>query len=132
MLELDQVSPVFSVILAVANSEAVRLLAVILDGFGYDPVECQTTVELVGYLARTTPFAAIIDARLEQAQAICEQLRERGGVSLLLLVDGAEPEEQARAFGADGWAPANASPEEILTHLRIFAVEKIEPSQVSC
>ena len=124
MLKVDEVTSEWSVLLAMTDAECVRLLSVILDGFGYSPLECQDRGDAFDLLSKTTPFAAVVDARIEEAEEICGMVQEHGGVSLLVLLqDDENPEEQKKRFQADDWQYAGADPEKILLSLRKLATK---------
>ncbi len=124
MLEVDEVQSEWSVLLAMTDAECVKLLSVVLDGFGYAPLECQNKDDVFERLSHTTPFAAVVDARIDGATEICQMVHEHGGVSLLVLLNEAEdPEDQREKLRADEWQPASAGPERILLSLRKLATQ---------
>ena len=124
MLEVDDVQSEWSVLLAMTDAECVKLLSVVLDGFGYAPLECAGRDEVFERLSKTTPFAAVVDARIESAPEICQMVTEHGGVSLLVLLnDGDDPEEQKEKLHADEWQSTSAGPEKILLSLRKLATQ---------
>jgi hypothetical protein len=124
MLEVDDVQSEWSVLLAMTDAECVKLLSVVLDGFGYAPLECQDKDEVFDRLSKTTPFAAVVDARFADAGEICQMVHEHGGVSLLVLLnDGEEPEGQKEKLQADEWQSISAGPEKILLSLRKLATQ---------
>lgn len=124
MLEVDDVQSEWSVLLAMTDAECVKLLSVVLDGFGYAPLECAGKDEVFERLSKTTPFAAVVDARIESAPEICRMVTEHGGVSLLVLLnDVGDPEKQKEEFQADEWQSTSAGPEKILLSLRKLAVQ---------
>ena len=123
MLQVDEVTSDWSVLLAMSDMETVRLLAVILDGFGYTPLECRSHEAVYDHLSRTTPFAAVVDLDLDDAERICQLVSERGGVALvILLADNEEnPEEKIERLKAEAWESSDAGPEKILSTLRSLA-----------
>lgn len=124
MFEVDDVQSEWSVLLAMTDAECVKLLSVVLDGFGYAPLECQSKDEVFQRLSRTTPFAAVVDARIDGAGEICQMVHEHGGVSLLVLLnDGEDPEQQKEELWADEWQSISAGPEKILLSLRKLATQ---------
>ena len=124
MLEVDDVQSEWSVLLAMTDAECVKLLSVVLDGFGYAPLECAGKDEVFEHLSKTTPFAAVVDARIDNAPEICQMVTERGGVSLLVLInDGDDPEKQKENLKADEWQSTSAGPEKILLSLRKLATQ---------
>ena len=126
MLEVDDVQSEWSVLLAMTDAECVKLLSVVLDGFGYAPLECQDKDEVFDRLSKTTPFAAVVDARFADAGEICQMVHEHGGVSLLVLLnEGEEPEGQKEKLQADEWQSISAGPEKILLSLRKLATQSV-------
>jgi hypothetical protein len=124
MLEVDDVQSEWSVLLAMTDAECVKLLSVVLDGFGYAPLECAGKDEVFNRLSKTTPFAAVVDARIESASEICQMVTEHGGVSLLVLINEADdPEKQKEKLNADEWQSTSAGPEKILLSLRKLATQ---------
>ena len=124
MLEVDDVQSEWSVLLAMTDAECVKLLSVVLDGFGYAPLECAGKDEVFDRLSKTTPFAAVVDARIENAAEICQMVTDHGGVSLLVLLnDGDDPEKQKEELKADEWQSVSAGPEKILLSLRKLATQ---------
>jgi len=124
MFEVDDVQSEWSVLLAMTNAECVKLLSVVLDGFGYAPLECQDKDEVFDRLSKTTPFAAVVDARFADAGEICQMVNEHGGVSLLVLLnEGEDPEGQKEKLQADEWQSISAGPEKILLGLRKIATQ---------
>lgn len=124
MLEVDDVQSEWSVLLAMTDAECVKLLSVVLDGFGYAPLECAGKDEVFEHLSKTTPFAAVVDARIEHSLEICQMVTEHGGVSLLVLIsDGDDPEKQKEELKADEWQSTSAGPEKILLSLRKLATQ---------
>jgi ActR/RegA family two-component response regulator len=122
MLEVDDVQSEWSVLLAMTDSECVKLLSVVLDGFGYAPLECRGKEDVFTRLSTTTPFAAVVDARFADAGEICQMVHEHGGISLLVLLNEVEdPEEQKTKLQADEWQSVSAGPEKILLSLRKLA-----------
>jgi len=125
MLQVDEVTSDWSVLLAMTRAETVRLLGIVLDGFGYRPLECHDNDSVYGHLTDTTPFAAVVDMRLDDADQICRMINERGGISLVILL-GAEtedPESRVKEFSAEAWESTEAGPERILKILRNLANE---------
>jgi len=124
MLEVDDVQSEWSVLLAMTDAECVKLLSVVLDGFGYAPLECAGKNEVFEHLSKTTPFAAVVDARIENASEICQMVTEHGGVSLLVLINDVDnPEKQKEQLNADDWQSTSAGPEKILLSLRKLATQ---------
>jgi ActR/RegA family two-component response regulator len=124
MLEVDDVQSEWSVLLAMTDAECVKLLSVVLDGFGYAPLECQSKDDVFEHLSQTTPFAAVVDARLDDSAEICQMVHEHGGVSLLVLLNEIEdPEDLRKKLQADEWQPVSAGPEKILLSLRKLATQ---------
>jgi hypothetical protein len=124
MLEVDDVQSEWSVLLAMTDAECVKLLSVVLDGFGYAPLECEGKDDVFERLSKTTPFAAVVDARIDNASEICQMVTEHGGVSLLVLLnDGDDPDAQKEKLHADEWQSTSAGPEKILLSLRKLAVQ---------
>ena len=123
MLQVDEVTSDWSVLLAMNETENARLLSVILDGFGYRPLECRDNNSVFKQLSKTTPFAAVVDLRLADSDEICNLVVERGGVSLVVLLDDDEedPEGIIEKYGAEAWESVDASPENILFVLRQLA-----------
>jgi DNA-binding response OmpR family regulator len=123
MLQVDEVTSEWSVLLVMTEAETSRLLSVILDGFGYQPLECRDRDTAFEHLSQTMPFAAVVDVSMDQAEEICQLVRERGGVALVILLqdDEQDPQEQVNRFQADVWESAKAGPEKILTTLRELA-----------
>jgi len=123
MLHVDEVTSDWSVLLAMSETENARLLSVILDGFGYAPLECRDNNSVFEHLSKTTPFAAVVDLRLADSDEICNLVVERGGVSLVVLLedDEKDPEEIIAQYGAEAWESVDASPENILFVLRQLA-----------
>jgi len=128
MLEVDQVTSDWSVILAMTDRETSRLFSVVLDGFGYQPLECRNREDIYNHLASTTPAAAVVDARISGSEEICSMIREHGGVSLVILVseDSSDPESVAERLRADSWEPADAGPEKLLLALRKLFTREAE------
>jgi hypothetical protein len=124
MLEVDDVQSEWSVLLAMTDAECVKLLSVVLDGFGYAPLECAGKDEVFERLSKTTPFAAVVDARIDHASEICKMVTEHGGVSLLVLInENEDPEKQKENLKADEWQSISAGPEKILLSLRKLATQ---------
>jgi CheY-like chemotaxis protein len=124
MLEVDDVQSEWSVLLAMTDAECVKLLSVVLDGFGYAPLECAGKDEVFDRLSKTTPFAAVVDARIENASEICQMVTEHGGVSLLVLINESDdPDKQKEQLKADEWQSTSAGPEKILLSLRKLATQ---------
>ena len=127
MLEVDDVQSEWSVLLAMTDAECVKLLSVVLDGFGYAPLECEGKDEVFDRLSHTTPFAAVVDARIDNAGEICQMVHEHGGVTLLVLLnEGEDPEEQKEKLQANEWQSITAGPEKILLSLRKLASQGAE------
>ena len=123
MFDLDEVKPDWSVLLAMRNGETARLLALILDGFGYTTLECQDHGCVFERLAQTTPLAALVDVGMEEADEICELVADREATTLILLLpDGqSDPEEVVARYRADRWESQEAGPEKLLYTLRGLA-----------
>ncbi len=114
-----------------ADAECVKLLSVVLGGFGYAPLECQSKADAFERLSKTTPFAAVVDSRCIDAAEICQMVREHGGVSLLVLLgEGADPEDLKEELQADEWQSISAGPEKILLSLRKLATQGAEADLV--
>jgi len=124
MLQVDEVNSDWSVLLAMGESETVRLLGIVLDGFGYTPIECRNGDAAFQSLSANTPFAAVVDMRLEDAERICNMVNERGGVCLIVLVDEdkGNPEEISSRLQAHAWQSIRAEPEKLLSTLREIAI----------
>jgi DNA-binding response OmpR family regulator len=125
MLQVDEVTSDWSVLLVLSDLETARMLAVILDGFGYTPLECRDHGSAFEQLSKTTPFAAVVDLQVEDAERICNLVKERGGVSLVVLLgkDESDPEKRAKKLGAKAWGLVESEPEKILTTLRTLVRE---------
>jgi DNA-binding response OmpR family regulator len=125
MLQVDEVSSDWSVLLAMGESETVRLMGIVLDGFGYTPIECRDGDEAFESLSANTPFAAVVDMRLADAERICDMVNERGGVCLIILVDEEEVEDAQKTSSrlrAHAWQSIRAEPEKLLATLRDIAI----------
>ena len=125
MLQVDEVNSDWSVLLAMGESETVRLLGIVLDGFGYKPIECCNGDSAFDSLSDNTPFAAVVDMRLAEAERICKMVNERGGVYLIVLIDDEsdqDPQETSRRMQANAWQSVEAEPEKLLGTLRDIAI----------
>lgn len=129
MFALDDVHPDWSVLLAMRDAETSRLLAVILDGFGYNALECRDRACVFEQLAETTPLAALVDVGVEEADDICELVADREATALIVLLpDGDDdPAELAGRYRADRWESRDAGPETLLATLRSFAADDWNP-----
>lgn len=109
-----------SVLLAMTEKETVRLLGVVLDGFGYKPIECNDRDAFYEKLLISKPFAAIVDLQLDQSNDLCKMVSDHGGVKLIILLPETEtnPELQMQELHADAWTSTHANPETLLTNLR--------------
>jgi CheY-like chemotaxis protein len=130
MLQVDEVTSDWSVLLAMTDKETVRLLSVILDGFGYTPLECSNRDDVYGHLSSTTPSVAVVDVQMSDSEEICSMIHERGGISLVvLLADGEDnPQDQLTRFQADAWESVIAGPEKLLLILRKLASREVQAS----
>ncbi len=120
MLHFEEAYPELSVLLALSDKETVRLLGVVLDGFGYQPIECQDSDVFYEKLLITKPFAALVDMQLEQSKDLCKMVTEHGGIQLIVLLpeNESDPSMQMENLHANAWASSCASPETLLTNLR--------------
>jgi two-component system response regulator RstA len=123
MLEIDEVAPQWSVLLAVDNRESARLLSILLDGFGYQALVCSKGEDALQSLDDAQPQVAVVDLDFPGAEGLCRDIKERFGIPLLLLLapDAPDPEEQCRRVGADAWEKHDAEPERYLVALRRLA-----------
>jgi len=120
MLQAYEGIPEPSVLLACGDSEPIRLLAIVLEGFGYQPLECRGEQEARDKLAGNSPCAALVDLSLEAAEAICSLVVSDAELPLVVLLDVGEddPDARSRQLGALGWERLDAAPERILQRLR--------------
>lgn len=120
MILAYEATPEPSVLLACSESEAIRLLAIVLEGFGYIPLECRQADETRDCLEKNLPQAALVDMQLEDAESICALVDEADGLPLLILLDEEEsnPEARMAECRAKGWIRIGAPAERILRLLR--------------
>ncbi len=120
MLQAYEATPEPSVLLASGESEAIRLLAIVLEGFGFVPLECKHEEEALEQLGKNLPCAALVYLGLEAAGPICALVKQREELPLMVLVDADEPdpEERRRIMGARHWEWVDAPVERILEKLR--------------
>ena len=120
MLQAYEGIPEPSVLLAFGRSEPIRLLAIVLEGFGYMPLECHCEQEARDKLRSNSPCAALVDLSLETAESICSLVVTDAELPLVVLLDEQEQDPQARSqeLGALGWERLDAPPERILKRLR--------------
>ncbi len=128
MLQAYEGIPEPSVLLACGNSEPIRLLAIVLEGFGYRPLECHDEQTARQELAANSPCAALVDMSLDAAEAICELVVEDAGLPLVVLLGDAEddPEDHSQRLGALGWEHLDAPAERILGRLRDLISQRAE------
>lgn len=126
MLQAYEGIPEPSVLLACGNSEPIRLLAIVLEGFGYRPLECQNEQAVRQELASNSPCAALVDLSLDAAEAICALVVEDAGLPLVvLLADHTDdPDAHSLRLGALGWERLDAPAERILERLRDLITER--------
>ncbi len=110
------------------DRETARLLSVVLDGFGYAPLECRNRDDVYKHLSSTTPTVAVVDTKMNESEEICSMIREHGGVSLVVLLadDENDPQEQMNHYQADAWESVGAGPEKLLLVLRKLAMQETE------
>ncbi len=120
MLDAYEATPTPSVLLACDGREPVHNLAVILEGFGYNPLECKTAEEVTLELSKNFPCAALVCMELEDAADIFDLVNQRDDLALLVLIEhgDSDPESRARELGAYGWEYVDAPAEKILLKLR--------------
>ena len=120
MLQAYEGIPEPSVLLACGNSEPIRLLTIVLEGFGYQPLECRGEQEARDLLGNNSPCAALVDLSLEAAESICALVVDDAELPLVVLLDSdeADPEARSQQLGAEGWERLDAAPERILRRLR--------------
>jgi DNA-binding response OmpR family regulator len=120
MILAYEATPEPSVLLACGESEAIRLLAIVLEGFGYIPLECRQADEARDCLEKNLPQAALVDLGLEDAMSICSLVDEADGLPLLIVLDEEETDPQTRMAqcGAKGWVRMSDPAERILRLLR--------------
>jgi DNA-binding response OmpR family regulator len=120
MILAYEATPEPSVLLAGGDSEPMRLLAIVLEGFGYHPLECRQESEAVDHLEANLPCAALVYLGLKSAGSICELLRSHEQIPLVVLVDGTEedPESHSQSLGASHWDWVDAPADRILKRLR--------------
>ena len=112
--------------MALAEEEAARLLPILLEGFGYQALVGRNMDSIMDQLGQTSPFLAVVDLRLEDAEAICQMVDQRPEIDLMVLCpeEEADPALRATSVGAAAWLPAKASMEQILSSLRTFAEKR--------
>lgn len=128
MLQAYEGIPEPSVLLACGNSEPIRLLAIVLEGFGYRPLECRSEQTARQELASNSPCAALVDLSLDAAEAICALVVDDAGLPLVVLLDDAleDPDAHSQRLGALGWERLDAPAERILGRLRELISEQAD------
>jgi DNA-binding response OmpR family regulator len=126
MLELEELAPEWSVLLAIGDAECMRILAILLAGFEYRVFECQTLEEVQKCLNGRGPTLAVVEFGLSESEVICQSIRERSKAPILVLhreEEGDLGEKIGRRLGASSWERIDAEPEKLLIALQRLAEE---------
>lgn len=120
MLNVYEATPEPSVLLACDGCESVRNLAVVLEGFGYTPLECKGADDVSQMLSENFPCLALVCLDQEDIDMICELINQRDDLSMLIMLNNGheDPESTARDLGALAWEYLDAPVESILLKLR--------------
>ena len=120
MLDLYEAKLEPSVVLACKGCDSVHNLAVILEGFGYLPLECRDRKEVSETLLDKVPCLAIVCLQQPDAEEICADITGKGDIGLLLLLrhDEKNPGSKASKLGAVEWAHEDIPAEHLLEKLR--------------
>jgi CheY-like chemotaxis protein len=102
-------------LLAYQRDERIRLLAIVIAGFGYRLETCDSAQRAVERIEQARPAAALVDVRLPEAESLCQQASDHQ-VPVLLLTANGEPEGTAET--AAGWFDTADDPAHLLRQLR--------------
>jgi len=127
MIQIDEDTSDWSVLLALTDKEASLLLSIVLDGFGYKPLECDDRNKALELLSNNSPFVAIVDTGLPKFEDICNMVSERENISLFLLTeDNSQAEEVKERYKADACETLPVQAEQVLKTLRILVQQKVK------
>ncbi len=111
-------------LLAYQPDERIRLLAIVIAGFGYRLETCDSAQRAIERIEQALPAAALVDVRLPEAESLCQQASDHQ-VPVLLLTATGEPEgtaqtasPKATAENAAGWFDTADDPAHLLRQLR--------------
>ncbi len=102
------------VLLAYQRDERIRLLAIVIAGFGYRLETCDSAQRAIERIEQERPAAALVDERLPEAEALCRWAGDHQ-VPLLLLTATGEPEGTAENTA---WFDTADDPAHLLRQLR--------------
>lgn len=110
-------------ILLVDDERAIQLaVSTLLRSRGYATVVAGTGADAIAMFERDRPRLVILDLRLPDMEgtAVCQQLRERADVPILILSVHGEERRKVAALdaGADDYITKPFSPEELLARIR--------------
>jgi CheY-like chemotaxis protein len=102
------------VLLAYQRDERIRLLAIVIAGFGYRLETFDSAQPAIERIEREPPAAALVDERLPEADALCQRAGDHQ-VPLLLLTTAGEPKGAAENTA---WFDTADDPAHLLRRLR--------------